>query len=164
MADQTSLKASAAVWLWLFPVVYLLHVAEEYWGGSGFSAYVARTSGVDLSPEKFLIMNAVGWALMIVALLLASRLRFSQWLMVCLATALLINGLSHTINALARAEYNPGLVSGLLIFIPFGAVVLARLKGRMRARRYYGALLVGALISGVVLWLAMGGDLRALTR
>src|SRR5215213_5480839 len=153
MADQTSSKALTSVWLWLFPVVYLLHVAEEYWGGSGFSAYVARTRGVNLSPEKFLIMNAFGWALMIVGLVLAVRLRFSQWLMVCMATALLINGLSHTINAIARAEYNPGLVSGLLIFIPLGVLVLARLKGKMRGRRYFGALLVGALVNGVVLWL-----------
>lgn len=157
MADETSTKAITSVWLWLFPVAYLLHVAEEYWVGGGFSAYVARTRGVNLSPEKFLIMNAVGWALMIVSLLLAVRLKFSQWLMVCMATALLINGLSHTINALARAEYNPGLVSGLLLFIPLGVVVLARLKGKMRGRRYAGALLVGTLINGVVIWLALGG-------
>ena len=164
MADQTSSKASTSVWLWLFPVVYLLHVGEEYWGGSGFSAYVARTNGVNLSPERFLLMNAVGWALMIIALCLASRLKFSQWLTVCLATVFLVNGLSHTINAVARAEYNPGLVSGLLLFIPLGALTLARLKGKMRGRRYFGALLVGALISGVVLWLALGGDLWALTK
>jgi hypothetical protein len=164
MAGETSSKALASVWIWLFPVVYLLHVAEEYWGGGGFSAYVARTRGVNLSPEKFLTMNAVGWALMIVGLLLALRLKFSQWLMVCMATALLINGLSHTINAVARAEYNPGLVTGSLIFIPLGVIVLARLKGRMRGRRYFGALLVGVLVNGVVLWLASGGDLRALTK
>jgi hypothetical protein len=90
---------------------------------------------------------------------LASKLKFSQWLMVCMATALLLNGLSHTINAVVRAEYNPGLVSGLLIFIPLGVIVLARLKGRMRGRRYFGALLVGVLINGVVLWLALGGGL-----
>lgn len=160
MADETSTKAITSLWLWLFPVAYLLHVAEEYWVAGGFSAYVARTRGVNLSPEKFLIMNAVGWALMIVALLLAVRLKFSQWLMVCLAAALLLNGLSHTINGVARTEYNPGLVSGLLLFIPLGVVVLARLKGKMRGRRYVGALLVGVLINGVVIWLALGGGVQ----
>jgi hypothetical protein len=157
-------NALTPVWLWLFPVVYLLHVAEEYWGGGGFSAYVARTRGVNLSPAKFLMMNGLGWTLMIVGLFLATRLKFSQWLMVCLATAFLINGLSHTINAVLRAEYNPGLISGLLVFIPLGAVVLPRLKGEMRGRRYFGALLTGALINGVVLWLALGGNLWTLTK
>jgi hypothetical protein len=158
MADETSSKALTSIWLWLFPVVYLLHIAEEHCGGSGFSAYVARTRGVNLSPSKFLVMNGIGWALMMGAMLLAVRLKFSQWLMVCLATAFFINGLSHTINALLRAEYNPGLVSGLLLFIPLGALMLARLKGRMRGRRYFGAALTGAAINGVVLWLALGGS------
>ncbi|HEX8144890.1 MAG TPA: HXXEE domain-containing protein [Pyrinomonadaceae bacterium] len=155
MADVTS--ANPVTFIWLFPAVYLLHIAEEHWGGGGFSAYLARTRGVELSPLKFLVMNAVGWSLMTAGLLLALRLKFAEWMMVCLATVVFINGLAHTINAVLRAEYNPGLVTGLLLFIPLGASVLARLKGRMRGHRYFGALMVGAFIHVVIFWLALSG-------
>ena len=31
---------------WLFPLSYLLHIAEEYWGGEGYLAYLLRIRGV----------------------------------------------------------------------------------------------------------------------
>jgi hypothetical protein len=68
-----------------------------------------------------------------------------------------INGLSHTIKTILGAAYNPGVVSGLLIFIPLGAAMLIYLKRRMRGRRYYGAMLVGAAIHGVISLLALSG-------
>ena len=166
MADETRFDRWETLLLWLFPVTFLVHIAEEYWGGGGFSAYISRTRGVNLPPTRFLILNGLGCVLIVVGIILARRLRFSQWLLVCLGTIVLINGFSHTINSIVTAEYNPGVVSGLLIWIPFGAVVLFRLKKRMRARRYWTALAVGVAIHGVVTLLALtgGNPLRLLAR
>jgi hypothetical protein len=157
MVDEIISGSMTRIRLWLFPVVYLLHIAEEYWAGGGYVAYVARTRGVNLSSTKFLVLNGIGWALMALGVSLARRLGFSEWLLVCLATVILINGLSHTITALVRFEYNPGLVTGLLIFIPLGAAILIYLSRRMSGRRYLGAMAVGACIHGVIFLLAATG-------
>jgi Protein of unknown function with HXXEE motif len=161
MADDISSDSLTTICLWVFPVVYLLHIAEEYWGGGGFPAYVARTRGIYLSPTKFLLLNGIGLALTIIGVSLARRLGFTEWLLVCLATVVLINGLSHTVASLVRVEYNPGFVTGLLLFIPLGAATLAYMKRRrMRGRRYAGALIVGAAIHGVIFLLtASGGNI-----
>jgi Protein of unknown function with HXXEE motif len=165
MVDKIASGAALKIWLWLFPVVYLLHIAEEYWAAGGYVAYVARTRGVALSSTKFLLLNGIGWALMTLGVGLARRLGFTEWLLVCLATVILINGLSHTTSAVLRVEYNPGLVTGLLIFIPLGAAILFYLSKRMRGRRYLGALVVGVLIHGVIFLLAAtGGNPAKLAR
>jgi hypothetical protein len=143
------------IWLWLFPVVYLLHICEEYWGG--YPSYVMRTSGVNLSPTRFLVLNGIGWALTTLGVCLARRLGFTEWLLVCLATVVFINGILHTVSTVLRSEYNPGVISGLLIFIPLGAAILIYMKRRMRARRYYGALMVGVGIHAVISLLAVSG-------
>ncbi|HEV2912473.1 MAG TPA: HXXEE domain-containing protein [Pyrinomonadaceae bacterium] len=142
--------------LWLYPALYALHVAEEHWAGGGFPAYLERTRGVYLTPTRFLLMNGVGWALMIAGIVASRRLGFSRWLLVCLAAVLLINGLAHTANAALRAEYNPGLVSASLLFIPVGLYTLARLRRAMRGRRYAGAIVAGIIIHGLVFLLALG--------
>jgi len=56
-----SVLLSTTSWLWLFPMTYLVHIAEEYWGGEGYSAYLFRLRGVHLSPADF-------WAVQTMAL------------------------------------------------------------------------------------------------
>jgi Protein of unknown function with HXXEE motif len=165
MVNEIASGSAMKIWLWLFPVAYLLHLAEEQWAAGGYVAYVARTRGVNLSSTKFIVLNAVGWGLMTLGVSLARRLGFSEWLLVCLATVILINGLSHTATALLRVEYNPGLATGLLVFIPLGAMILIYLSRRMRMRRYLGALAVGACIHGIIFLLAAtGGNPSKLVR
>jgi len=58
--DQLLFNTSTTLWSWLFPVTYLLHLAEEYWGGEGYSAYLLKLRGVQLSPTRFLVVQAIG--------------------------------------------------------------------------------------------------------
>jgi hypothetical protein len=160
MADETRSDKSDkldTLLLWLFPATYLIHITEEYWGGGGYSRYMKLARGVELPPWRFLLLNGIGLALMILGVVLARRYRFSQWLMVCLGALVMGNGLSHTINATLSREYNPGLVSGLLIWIPLGLAALYYVKRRMAARRYWIALAVGIGIQVVVALLALRG-------
>ncbi|HYY58437.1 MAG TPA: HXXEE domain-containing protein [Pyrinomonadaceae bacterium] len=156
MADEIRAGASLRILPWLYPAFYALHIAEEHWAGGGFPAYMARTRGVYITPARFLLLNGAAWALMVVGLLAARRMGFSRWLLVCLGTVLFINGLAHTLVATARAEYNPGLVSASLLFIPIGVYTLARIKREMRGRRVAGALVTGLLIHGVIFLLTLG--------
>jgi Protein of unknown function with HXXEE motif len=157
MVDENRSDRTLAILPWLFPLTYLLHIAEEYWGGGGFSAYMARTRGVNLPPTRFLLMNGIGLGLMIVGVVLARRLRFTHWLLACFGAVVVGNGLSHTVNSVATREYNPGLVTGLLIWIPLGLLTLFYLKGRMARRRFWAAMVIGVGILLVVMLLTLSG-------
>ena len=128
---------STAGWSWLFPVSYLLHIAEEYWGGEGYSAYLLRLRGIQLSPARFLVIQAIGLALMTLGVILARRLKFPNLLSVILGSVILVNGLTHTALSLAYTEYVPGLITSILLWIPLGIVTLLGLRRTMRQARYW---------------------------
>lgn len=152
-----SFNATDALWPWLFPLAYLAHIAEEYWGGDGYSAYLSRTKGVVLTSGRFLFMTGTGCVLMVVGIPLARMLGFPQLTMVILATVFVVNGVSHTVSGAVTARYNPGLVTGMLIWIPLGIVTLIQLRERMSAARYLTAVLIGVAIQGVVSLLSLKG-------
>jgi hypothetical protein len=64
------------LWSWLFPLSYLIHIAEEYWGGEGYPAYLLRLRGVHMSTARFLAAQSVGFILVTVGVFLARRLKF----------------------------------------------------------------------------------------
>jgi hypothetical protein len=157
MANETRADKTISLLLWLIPATYVLHIAEEYWGGEGFPAYIARTRGVHLSPSRFLLMNSIGCALMVLGVVLAHRYKFRQWLLVCLGMVVMGNGLSHTVNSIVTREYNPGVVSGLLIWIPLGLMSLVYAKRGLAGRKFWVALAIGIGILLVVALLALSG-------
>ena len=157
MADETRWAKLKSILPWLFPATYLLHIAEEYWGGGGFPAYIARTRGVNLPPSRFLLMNGIGLALMALGVVLAQRYKFRDWLLACYGAVTMGNGLSHTINAVVSREYNPGLISGLFIWIPLGLLTLLHLKQKMAPRRYWMAMAIGLTILVIVALMALSG-------
>ena len=66
-------RSAFANWTWLFPLTYMFHIGEEYWGGEGFPLWISRVAGVHLTTENFLILNCVGAALMIAGIALVRR-------------------------------------------------------------------------------------------
>jgi hypothetical protein len=139
-----------ALWPWLFPITYLLHIAEEYWGGEGYSAYLLRLRGIQLSPTRFLLIQGIGLVLMIVGIVLARRLQFPNLLNVTLGSMVLVNGLTHTILSLAHTEYAPGLFTSILLWIPLGLATLAGFRRTMREARYWIGVALGLGINGVI--------------
>src|SRR5687768_8855379 len=74
--------SSIGLWVWLFPLAYGLHIAEEYW--LHFPDWVSHLSGSLVSDTRFLVLNGVSWLLM-VASVVAIRARTSlAWLIVTL--------------------------------------------------------------------------------
>ncbi|HET6668633.1 MAG TPA: hypothetical protein VFH15_00245, partial [Pyrinomonadaceae bacterium] len=53
MPDNSA--SSVVLWSWLFPLTYIIHIGEEFYGGEGYPAYLKRLRGVDMSPTKFLV-------------------------------------------------------------------------------------------------------------
>lgn len=137
-------------WSWLFPITYLLHIAEEYWGGEGYSAYLLRLRGIQLSPARFLLVQSIGLALMIMGIILARRLQFPGLLSVVLGSVILVNGLTHAILSLVYTEYVPGLITSMLLWLPLGTATLLRFRGTMREARYWLCVALGAGINVII--------------
>ena len=141
-------------WAWLFPLCYLIHIAEEYWGG--FPAWIARFWGVESSLDNFLSWNGGAWVMMVVGVILVLWTKSYRWLLVSFGTVFLVNGLVHAISSVVTLSYSPGLISGLLLFIPLGVITLLRAREHVNRRTFRAGVIVGVLMHAVVVLLAFG--------
>ena len=155
MSDKPD--SSVALWSWLFPLTYLIHIAEEFYGGEGYPAYLKRLRGVEMAPAKFLVGQAIGLALIVLGILIARRFSFPRQLLVILGTVVLFNGLSHLATSVYYREYGPGLISGVVIWIPFGIATLMRFKSSMRPVRYWLYVATGIAINAVIALITLKG-------
>jgi uncharacterized protein with HXXEE motif len=142
---------------WLIPVTYLIHIAEEYWGGEGYPAYIYRLRGVYLSPSRFLVAQAIGFVLVTLGIILAHQFSFPTMMLVILFTTVMGNALTHTFNALTTLSYNPGLLSSVLIWMPTGIFVLVRFRRDMSPQRYWLAIAIGVGINVTIGVITMRG-------
>jgi hypothetical protein len=143
--------------MWLFPVTYVIHIAEEYWGGEGYSAYLLRLRDVHMSPGRFLAFQSLGVGLIIFGLIISERLRFPEFTLTIFGALVLSNGITHSVTAISHGGYGPGLVSSTLLWIPLGLVTLVRLFGQIGTLRYIMAVSIGLAINAIVALIALEG-------
>jgi uncharacterized protein with HXXEE motif len=103
-------------WVWLFPLTYGFHIAEEYW--LHFPDWVSHLSRSFVSNPQFLFLNGSFWLLMIVSVV-AIRARTSlAWLIVTLAAILGINAALHLLGSLVTRTYSPGSITAAFFYLP----------------------------------------------
>jgi hypothetical protein len=144
-------------WCWLLPLTYLAHIAEEYWGG--FPAWMSALSGAELSPQRFLALNALAWAVMAAVVALAVGTRYLRWLVIALCATVCVNGAAHLLASLATRGYSPGLLTGITFWLPLGMCGLRRAWGRVERRVWLGGVAAGLLLHGAATFLAIGSRL-----
>jgi hypothetical protein len=148
-ADATPAAPRATV---LLPIALLLHVVEEWFGG--FPAWTLIAVGKELSPERFVLISAVGFLLFAVGTLAAVRSPQMAWFGVSLAALVGLNGALHTLLTLILGQYSPGTVTGLLVYIPLSAVVLRSSSARLSGGIFASSVLFGVLLHGLASFLA----------
>ena len=152
-------------WIILFPATYLLHIAEEYWGG--FALRTTELTGLAVPETAFLAANSLFWVLMSSAVVLVLRRPSHAPLVVALATIVTINAMLHIGGSLLSASYSPGLATGVLLWLPLGVAVLVRGHRVLSERSFCSGVLIGAVahvlvpLVGVGFALALGGGWRA---
>lgn len=156
MAQLQNSITDSALFLLLFPVTYLFHIAEEFWGGEGYPAYLLRAHGIHFSATRFVILQTIGIILILLGILIARRLNFPHLLLVILATVFLKNALIHIIRSAFAVEYQPGLVTSVLLWLPLGLGTLLHFRRSMRARRYVLGLAIGLAISVAIEMITLG--------
>jgi hypothetical protein len=154
-------EAFVGYWILLFPATYLAHIAEEYWGG--FSARAAEFTGLAIPEAAFLAGNALFWVLMSVAMVLVLRRPARAALVVAVATVITINAALHVGGSLLSAGYSPGLLTGVLLWLPLGVGALGRGYRLLPQHRFRIGVFIGVAahvlvpLVGLGVVLALGG-------
>ncbi|HEX9667955.1 MAG TPA: HXXEE domain-containing protein [Thermoanaerobaculia bacterium] len=137
-------------WPLLLPSAYLLHLAEEWWGGEGFASWTARALGRQVSPSRFLLLNGIVWPLFAVLTVMALRKPALAWFPTTFSSIVLVNGVLHALGSLATGSYSPGVVTGVLLYLPLGAYGLVVGRRRLPPRTFALAVLAGILVHVLV--------------
>lgn len=146
----------ARLWPLLFPVAYGLHLAEEAWGGPGFVAWAGRHLSEGFTRERFLLINAVAWPAMLAASLAAVFRPSMRWTPVTLAVIVLVNGVLHVASSLATTTYSPGVVTGVLLYLPLGILGLRRAGRETPPATTARAVGLGLALHALVAFVAFG--------
>jgi hypothetical protein len=148
-ADAASLAPGTAV---LLPLAFLLHFAEEWFGG--FPAWTLTAVGKELSTERFVLVGAVGFLLFSIGTLAAVRHPPMAWFGASLAALVGLNGVVHTLFTVGLVQYSPGTITGLLVFVPLSVVVLRKSAVRLSGGVLAVSILFGVLLHGFASFLA----------
>jgi hypothetical protein len=130
----------ASVWL---IAAYLIPLAEEWFGGFPEWSRVIREAGV--SSQRFILINSIALALFVVLSVTARRRPGLAWFPSTLAAIFLINGVLHALATWRYGVYSPGTVSGLLIYIPLGVLVLREMREYLSESAFIACLGMGAV-------------------
>ena len=106
---------------WVFPafvVAAVIHVVEEYVFPGGFSDTLKRLRpgfAPFITTRFAVIINALFIVLCIAGTVVGSRnLVFS----LSVASLLFFNGLVHSVATLVKKRYVPGVISGVILYLP----------------------------------------------
>jgi hypothetical protein len=142
LVSASNLHVSEVGYLWIFATVMVIHLTEEFCGGMR-SSDRDKLHGLDLSRGGFIRTNLVAVLGLIVLIVIAVKMGFPQFLLVSLGTFILVNGMRHAVKSLREITYSPGLITGILVFLPLGVLTLIRLEPAMSIVRFGAGMLAG---------------------
>lgn len=154
--DQAQQQTGWRWWPLLLPASYLLHLAEEWFGGEGLTAWTGQALGRAVSAERFLLLNGLFWPLVAVFTVAAVKWPRLSWVLSTFGALFLVNGVLHALGSLAFASYSPGLVTGLLLYLPVGGYALHAGREQLPPATFARAVLLGLAIHAVVAVVAFG--------
>lgn len=144
------LGATPIWWPLLLPCAYLLHLAEEWWGGEGFALWMVRAYGRQVSTTRFLVLNGIAWPLFAGLTVAALWKPALSWFLTTFGTVVVVNAALHVLGSLATSSYSPGLPTGLLLYFPIGTYAIATGARQLPSGTFAGAVLGGFLTHALV--------------
>ncbi len=132
----------------LLPLAYILHLAEEWFGG--LSHWTQAVLGYDISVERFIFINAIALPVFAAGTLMAMYKPRMAWFATSFAALLGINALLHVFGSLAFADYMPGTITAVLLYIPLSIYVLRSTRRSLSAAAYFRAFWIGVVAHAAV--------------
>lgn len=145
-------------WLFIFAMLpaYMFHQVEEH-TGDRFRVFVNQHvfHGVEaLTPLAVLWINLPGvWGVGLFSIYAASSLSIGWGLSV--VYLVLVNAVAHIMAAILWREYNPGLWTALILFVPLGTRALlqaTRLSGVERIHHAAGIAVAIGIHAAIVVY------------
>jgi hypothetical protein len=141
--------------LLLAPVVFALHVYEEY---PAFISWMNRRVSAAMTAESFALVNGTAFVVTLVLALATALGRgrgLALGLVAWLSFLMLANGVLHLLATAIDGVYAPGAITSALLYLPYFALAFPacrRIGGAIPVRP---ALIAAAL--GALPMLAQGG-------
>jgi len=138
-------------WLALLPAVYLAHLVDERYFWIGTADFATQYLGTYFTNSAWWAVNIPSFLLMTVAAALIIRGTWPQWVAVALAVHLALHGLGRVPTSLWTLTIAPGLITGILLCVPFSLATLVRAR-RVFARQQLALGLVAGIASFQPFW------------
>ncbi len=118
--------------LWLHFAILLLHQFEEYSFPGNFKEFYNTAllnknpvTKYPLNDKGILLVNVIlAWPFYLIAAIMGDK---TLYLTIGLAGVTFLNGFVHNLMYFRLKKYNPGLLTGLILFIPFGLYLLIKI-------------------------------------
>jgi hypothetical protein len=144
--------------IFLLLPIYMLHQYEEH-DGDRFRLYINRMVGDGaevLTPAAVFIINiGAVWVLDVVVIYLAWRVDLGLGLIA--VYLMLINAFVHIAGAIRSRSYNPGLVTAVVLFLPFGGYAWWRIEasGAPTTAEHIIGLAIGIAVHALIVGYAV---------
>jgi hypothetical protein len=149
-ASPTRVERFTGNWMWLFPVAYLVHIAEEHW--SGFNDWIAKLWQVESSDAYFLIWNFLALLGMAVSVSRVLKTKSWRWLILGFGWSVLGNGLLHLYASISTQTYTPGVLTSIVCWFPLAAFTIWRARAaKVNARARIAGVIFGIVANIVIL-------------
>jgi hypothetical protein len=151
--SKTLLDAAPSRVILLAPVIFILHVVEEF---PGFVAWFNSLVRDGISQRLFLQVNVSAFVITTLVAALVAITREKAVVVVSIAwlsLLMLANALLHITGTLVHARYSPGTVTAITLYLPFFAWYL---YCAVRTYEIGFAATVAAVIIGSMPMLAHG--------
>ena len=126
---------------------YMLHQYEEH-DANRFADFINDTIGGGaevLTPPVVFLVNIPGvWGVNTISIWLAATLSLGYGLIGVYLT--LVNAAVHILPALRRRDYNPGLISAVILFLPLSIASMAAIHATGDATTFHHVLGFGIAV------------------
>ena len=133
---------------WIILLMYCIHLVEEY--VFNLAGWMNNVLGADLSTNEFIWINAAGLTIFLIFAVLYSFGLGSEFVLWIFNTIFFVNGILHFILGVGTLTYSPGVVTGILLFIPVGWYIYRRLKTELPDRLRFTGTIMGVMILGLI--------------
>ena len=137
---------------WLLPLILLIHQSEEYF--YQFPLWFSNLFDANLSSQDFILINGIG-LFVITVLTLFYIIHKNNFILVALGTLVFVNGIIHLLLSLYTFSYSPGTISGVVLFIPLGWIILKRISPQLPVNERIISIASGIIILLIVSMIAM---------
>ncbi len=129
--------------LYLQLPIYMIHQWEEH-REDRFRLYINRTIGGGqeaLTPSATFWINSLGvWGVDVIALYLAWAI--APWAGLAAGYLAVVNAIPHLAMSIKRREYNPGVITAALLFLPIGGWAIFQIGSQASWQANGAALLI----------------------